>query len=147
MLKTMTIDPFIHSIPLELDWETHDSRLDDAVEEWFASVGIQGHANKIKSHLRALLIICARLHRDVPDHYVAYPRNNSFDHQATHYNPLGLKMRSMKKIIDALRPDYLDHHNGYNWFADKEAKRSRLRPNERLVALMNKHQLGDREPR
>lgn len=142
MPNSINVDPFVHSIPLELDWETSDSRLSNAVEEMLGIIKIKGNTNSIRRHLRALFILCVRMHRDYPQYYLAYPRNNSFDHQALNPNPLGLKIRSMKKVIDALRPDFLDHHKGYNWFSNKESRLSRLRPNDRFINFIDRHQLS-----
>lgn len=135
------IDPFVHSVRLEMDWETEDRRMNDAVEELLPVLGAQGKKNVIKRHLRALLIMCARLHRDYPDGYMAYSRNNNFDKEATHYNPLELKMRGICRIIDALGPEYVENHIGFYWSGKREPKRSRLKPASRIIDVLNRYNL------
>lgn len=137
------IDPFVHSIRLEMDWETDDDRMNDALEELLPVLETQGKRNVIKRHLRALLIMCARLHRDYPDGYMAYSRNNNFDRDAMHYNPLRLKMRGICRVIDALGPEYIESHSGFYWSGKRKPKRSRLKPAQKMIDILNRHDLCD----
>ncbi len=143
MSSNQLIDPFIHSIPLEMDWTNDSPALDAATEEIISKVEFKGHKRNVRKHLRGLLIICARVHRDRPDHYVAYSRGSNFDCKTKYKNPFNFKVRSMKAVVDTLTPRYLDHNLGYNYVGKLPARLSRFRPTETLISLMSNYGLFD----
>lgn len=137
------IDPFKHSVRIELDWETDDIRMDEAVDYLFGK--IQAQANRsthiFKKQIRVILTACCRMEQYCSESYIAYSRNNNGSKKQK--NPFEIKPRSFSSAVDTLTQEgFLIHCMGFN-DTIRRRKSSRFKATDKLLLLINKFKLNE----
>jgi hypothetical protein len=140
--STPTLDPFTHSVSLQLDWTTEHPAMEDAIEEllvFFADT--QGHESINIKHLRTILIMCAQMRKQQSSYFIAYSRNNNPSSLSKNSNPLKVTPRPLIRIINVLEANqFLENHIGFNETIELR-RRSRFRATELLNELIDDYAL------
>jgi hypothetical protein len=147
--KRKTFNPLDEYAPIELDWrldpreETDDAdRFSHAVNLLYRTAEFKGHRSNVRRHVEAVLIICARMEKYAPNDYVAYARDNNADANCTVLNPLGLKLRKIRQIVDRLEAiGWLETWVGFRDGVVK--RRSRFKAMAPLKELIVEHRLTE----
>ena len=133
------INPFKHSVPLTLDWDSNHPLVDSALDELIEVFEDQTIKRRvIKKHLKAILIACVRAKECNPTIYLGYVRNNNYTNYRKIKNPLKLTSRTLKKVIDTLTlHGYLIHFKGDN----KTGYSSRFKSTDKLQDIIRSYTL------
>lgn len=138
----VTLDPFMHSVRMEFDWETDNPQMDYATDDLlFIFENVRGHKSLLRKHLRLILIVCSRMLKYNPMYYVAYSRSNNFTSERRHRNPLCFTTRPLISVVDALVSEgFLEHYMGFNCKAG-EQRSSRFKATEMFIDFIQNYEL------
>ena len=140
--ETRPYNPYDNSVKIELDWETNNERMERAVLELSEILNIAGHRENVLKHIKAFLIIAARMEKYGHDKYVSYSRDNNFDGLKTLRNPKEIMLRKMWEVIDPLIDlGWLEHKKGINYPMFK--RRSRFKAKQPLRDYMDSYGLAE----
>ncbi len=135
----MPVDPFERSVRLALDWDCNDARLVAVVEQLLAE-SFQGRASNVRKHLKFILQHLVRVENYATDYATSYSRNNNAYRDGI-ANPLRLKVRSLKSVIDRLAElGLVECHMGFNDVVTR-ARLSRVLATQAMRLLMDEHEL------
>ncbi|MEE8112833.1 MAG: hypothetical protein V3T23_00620 [Nitrososphaerales archaeon] len=137
-----------NSRPLDIHrWSNHqqiNALIDRLVYDIFG-LGIykrQTNMEKLKKHIKVVVLDLYMAHQTDPDMYVGYSRRAQDYSGKSRYSKLRISYRPLLKVVDALRSEelgYIEHHKGFKDRNRGRGYQSRMRATDKLISLFGSY--------
>ena len=128
----MAPNPLDHSNVLDINLTVHA----ELADKFYDALNLGGYKNKRLTQLQVLLANLISNHQTDPDLYTALSLDNSYYNPKSRYNSYSIGKGFINLIRELAEGDWLELHKGFIDRKSKISRRSRIKPTDKTLKLL-----------